>query len=116
MKARAELSTAEVEACDRLRSMSRNQPELLIHATREKAAVHRQQVPRDEARRLRREKNGGARQFFRSPEAPHRGPDQELATALSAVEETFVERSAEHAGKYRVHADAVRRPLHRERF
>ncbi len=49
---------------------------LLIHAAREKAAVHRQKVSRDEAGRFGREKNRGARELFRLTEAPHRGAHQ----------------------------------------
>ena len=89
---------------------------LLIHAAGEKAAVHREQVSGDEARRLGREKNRGARDFVRLTEAPHRRAHQELAAAIGAVEQPFVERRSEHTRQNRVDAHAVRRPLDRERF
>ena len=49
---------------------------LLIHAASEKASVHSKQMSRDEAGRLGREKNRGARELLRLPEAPHRRAHQ----------------------------------------
>jgi len=49
---------------------------LLIHAAGEKASVHSKQMSRDEAGRLGREKNRGARELFRLTEAPHRRAHQ----------------------------------------
>ena len=89
---------------------------LLIHATREKPAVHREQVSRDEARRIGREKNRGARDLLGLAEAPHRRAHQELAAAIGTVEQPLVERRSEDSWQDRVHAHAVRRPLDRERF
>jgi hypothetical protein len=49
---------------------------LLIHPTRQKPAVHREQMSSDEARRLGREKNCGARELVRLTEASHRRSQQ----------------------------------------
>src|SRR5262245_40439822 len=88
---------------------------LLVDAAREEAAVDRDHFAVDEAGRVRGEEDGGARQLFDLAEALHGRAQQEFAAAIGAVEERRVEVGAEDARRNRVHGDALRAPLDRER-
>src|SRR6516162_2405277 len=86
----------------------------LIHSTRQKTAVHLKNRSRDEARRFRGQENRAAREFLDAPKPPHRGTQQQFLAPRRAVQQFFIQRSAEYAGHNGVYANAVRRPFHRQ--
>src|SRR6266496_945516 len=88
----------------------------LVYATSQKTAVDRQQVPSDEAGRIRSQEHCGPRQFLELPETMHGRSQQEFPPAIRAVEQGSIHVGAKHPRRKRVDADPKPGPLHGERF
>src|SRR5437764_4751934 len=89
---------------------------LLIDPAGEKAAVHGDDFSRHKAGRVGGEEDRDAGQLLDVSEATHGRAQEELAAPLGLVQKPVVERGAEDARRNRVDADAVLRPLDRERL
>src|SRR4051794_23359187 len=102
-----------------LASMIFTQPTLppwrsLVDAARGEPTIDHQQIAVDEAGRLRRQEDRGARDLFRQAEALHRGAPEQLLAARRAVEKRSVQIGAEHPGRDGVDAHAAAAPFDRQ--
>src|SRR5258706_5317090 len=77
----------------------------------EEASIHRQNMPGDEGRSLRAEKNCRTHQFIDVTVAAHGRAAEDGSGALRNVERLGVQGCAKYAGRDRVHADPRLGPL-----
>ena len=85
-----------------------------VHAARQQPAVDDEELAGDEAGRVGGQVHAGAHQLLDAPEAAHGRAHQELLAA-PPFQDLAIQIRFEHAGRDRVHGQAVRRPLDRQR-
>src|SRR6185503_8927877 len=88
----------------------RKRTSLLIHAARQEAAVHRDDLAAHETRSVGCEEDRGTRELVDVSKPLHRCAHEKLAATFSLVQQLLIERGAKDARRNSVHTHATTRP------
>ena len=88
---------------------------LLINSTCEEAAIYGKNMSGYKTAFVRREKDGGTRDFIQFSKAVH-GSSEEKLFPTGRVKQAAVKICGEDPGGYGIDTDSLLSPFHRERF